>query len=246
MAQQKYNPLLKKGFQEITPPGAGGSDLQATLMAGNSTGGMDIFVTLGDSINFNSIFRFQSTATGVELQGFVFGSWQKIGDIDNNILSLSSIVIENALFEGQINPTNLTANRFYQLPDSDGTFALDFIQSGQTTDGVQLTLPSSKVVANNTVQSFVIRVSAIQSATAGAGTVGDVWVHEFRGAIKQIAGVTTIVDTVTDELIAEDVATAGFSVLVEAGTGTIDVKVTGELNKTIEWKAVSLFNEVVI
>lgn len=246
MARQKYNPLLKKGFQEITPPGAGGSDLQATLMAGNSTGGMDIFVTQGDAVSFNNIFRFLSTATGTELQGFLFGSWQKIGDIDNNILSLGSINIENALFGGVILPQSLTANRSYLLPDDNGTFALDYIQTGQTTDGVQLTLSSSKAVANNTVQSFVIRVSAIQSATAGAGTVGDVWVHEFRGAIKQVAGVTSVVDTITDELIAEDTATAGFSVSVEAGTGDIDIKVTGELNKTIEWKAVGIFNEVAI
>ena len=75
-----------------------------------------------------------------------------------------------------------------------------------------------------------------------AGTIGDVWVHEFRGAIKQLGGVTTLVDTVTDELIAEDTGASGYSVSIEPGTGTIDIKVTGELNKTIYWKAISVFN----
>jgi hypothetical protein len=194
MAQQKYNPLLKKGFQEISTGGGGGEVNTASNIG------------LGEGIF--------ATKVGVDLQ-------------------LKSLIAgENTTITSTANEVTIS---------NPG-----FVQTGQTTDGVQLTLSSSKAVANNTVQSFVIRVSAIQSATAGAGTVGDVWVHEFRGAIKQIASITSVVDAVTDELIAEDTATAGFSVSVEAGTGVIDIKVTGELNKTIEWKAVGIFNEVVI
>ncbi|MHA2343204.1 MAG: hypothetical protein ACXADW_15135, partial [Candidatus Hodarchaeales archaeon] len=136
--------------------GGGGEDLQATLVLGNTTGGTDIFVTQADSIDFNSIFRFLSTATGVELQGFLFGSWQKIGDIDNNVLSLGSIVIENASFSGTINPTNLTANRGYQLPDASGTFALlsDIITetlqatlvAGNTTGGTNITMTTGDIL----------------------------------------------------------------------------------------------------
>jgi hypothetical protein len=195
MAQQKYNPLLKKGFQEISTGGGGGGEVNTASNIG-----------LGEGIF--------ATKVGVDLQ-------------------LKSLIAgENTTITSTANEVTIS---------NPG-----FVQTGQTTDGVQLTLSSSKAVANNTVQSFVIRVSAIQSATAGAGTVGDVWVHEFRGAIKQIASITSVVDAVTDELIAEDTATAGFSVSVEAGTGVIDIKVTGELNKTIEWKAVGIFNEVVI
>jgi len=150
-------------------------------------------------------------------------------------------------------PTTLTADQTYTFQDASGTVAFlsdiaggSYVQTGQTTDGVQLTLTSSQTITNNSVQSFVTRITAIQSATAGAGTVGDVWVHEFKGVIKQIATVTSLVSTVSDEAIGEDVATAGFSVSIEAGTGVLDIKVTGELNKTIEWKAETIFNEVLI
>jgi hypothetical protein len=120
-----------------------------------------------------------------------------------------------------------------------------FVQTGATNDATQLTLSSSKTVANGNVESFIIRVTAIQRG-GSAGTLGDVWVHEFRGAVKQISGVTSLVGTVTDELIAEDVGASGYSVSVEAGTGTLDIKVTGELNKTINWRAVSIFHKEVV
>ena len=116
-----------------------------------------------------------------------------------------------------------------------------YLQEERTTDATQLTLAGSKTVSNDSVESFVTRITAIQTG-GSASTIGDVWVHEFRGAIKQIGGVTTLVDTVTDELIAEDVGASAYSVVVEPGTGTIDIKVTGELNKTITWKAISVFN----
>ena len=116
-----------------------------------------------------------------------------------------------------------------------------YVQQQRTTDATQLTLSTSKTVDNDSVESFVTRISAMQTG-GSAGTIGDVWVHEFRGAIKQLGGVTTLVDTVTDELIAEDTGASGYSVSIEPGTGTIDIKVTGELNKTIYWKAISVFN----
>ena len=116
-----------------------------------------------------------------------------------------------------------------------------YIQDIRTNDNIQQTMSLSKTVVNGAVESFVIRIVAIQ-AGGSAGTTGDVWVHEFRGAIKNLFGTTTLVDTVTDELIAEDAGTSAYSATIEAGTGTIDIKVTGELNKTIYWKAISVFN----
>lgn len=139
-----------------------------------------------------------------------------------------------SFIEGENTSITSTANEI--------TFSFTgFQQTGATNNATQLTLSSSKVVANGSVESFIIRVTAIQRG-GSAGTLGDVWVHEFRGAIKQIGGVTSLVDTVTDELIAEDTGSSGYSVSIEAGTGTLDIKVTGELNKTINWKAVSIFN----
>ncbi len=100
-------------------------------------------------------------------------------------------------------------------------------------------LTSSKTIANGTVQSFVTRVTAIATAT------GDVWCHEFRGAIKQFGGVTSIVDTVTDEMIAEDVATAAWGAAVTAVPGSMSITVTGAA-VNIKWKAETTFSERVI
>jgi hypothetical protein len=101
------------------------------------------------------------------------------------------------------------------------------IQDVQTTDGtVDVLMTGSQVITDDSVRSFITRITAIQSATAGAGTVGDVWVKEIRGAIKKIAGTTTLVDTVTTEDIAIDAAMAGLSVTFTAGVSTLDIKVT--------------------
>ena len=126
-----------------------------------------------------------------------------------------------------------------------------YTQTGQTTNGTQFTLPLSyplSTISGNQVISFIIRITAFQSAGT-AGTFGDVWVHELRGAIKKVGSLVFVVDTVTDESIAEDVGASGFSATADIDVIPyvgIGVKVTGELNKTIEWKAVGIFNEIVI
>lgn len=51
MAKQKYNPLLKIGFQEVSNGGGGGGgDLQSTLIAGNITGSNSIIFSTGATI----------------------------------------------------------------------------------------------------------------------------------------------------------------------------------------------------
>ena len=133
---------------------------------------------------------------------------------------------------------------FQKLNDSAGTNPI-FLQTGRTTNNVQLSLSGSKTITVQSVQSFVTRVTAIQSVNTGAGTVGDVWVHEFRGAIKNIAGTPALVDSIIDEYIAEDAAMTGVSVAIVAGVSTLDINVTGETGKTIEWKAETIFSEII-
>lgn len=134
---------------------------------------------------------------------------------------------------------------FQKINDSAGGASPIFTQTGQTTTNIQFTLSGSKTIAVKSVQSFVTRVTAIQSAAPSAGTIGDVWVYEFRGAIKNIAGTPALVDSIINEYIAEDVAMVGVSVAVEAGATTLDIKVTGETGKTIEWKAETIFSEII-
>jgi hypothetical protein len=115
-----------------------------------------------------------------------------------------------------------------------------YIQTATLTTASQFTLLLSKAITNDSVQTFVTRITAIKTST------GDVWAHEFRGAIKQFGGVTSIVDTVTDEMIAEDVAASGWSAALEEGTGVLDIKVTSGDVLEIKWKSETVFSEVLI
>ena len=120
-----------------------------------------------------------------------------------------------------------------------GSSSEGYIQTGTTANATPFLLTSSKAIANGTVQSFITRVTAISTV------LGNVWCHEFRGAIKQFGGVTSIVDTVTDEMIAEDVATAAWGTAITAVPGSMSVTVTGAA-VDIKWKAETIFSEIVI
>lgn len=115
-----------------------------------------------------------------------------------------------------------------------------FTQTGQTTTAAQLTLTGSKSVSNNSILSFIIRITAIEPAT-GAG-----YCHELRGTIKNIGGTTSLVDTITDEQIAEDAGAVNWSVDAAANDGSdvLDILVTGEAGKTIIWKSETAFSEI--
>ena len=147
----------------------------------------------------------------------------------------------------------LSAPQTQTFQDATGIIALlsdttgGYIQTGTTTNSTPLLLTGSFVIPNNSVQSFVTRITAIQSATTGAGTVGDVWVHEFRGAVKNISGVPSTVDTPIDESLAEDVG-ANWLALVQADflSSEFHVTVWGQPSKTIKWKSETIFSEVLI
>jgi hypothetical protein len=199
-----------------------------------------------------------SIAAGVDRTVVVAG--QGITAKTDNTLYTNQISLQPSsnTFDGMLAPSAITADRTWTMPDKSGTVAMLsdvaeglYTQTGQTTDGTQFTLPLSyplSTISGNQVISFIIRITTFQSA-GSAGTIGDVWIHELRGAIKKVGSLVFVVDTVTDESIAEDIGASGFSATVDIGLipyAGIDVKVTGELNKTIEWKAVGIFNEIVI
>ena len=57
---------------------------------------------------------------------------------------------------------------------------------------------------------------------------------------------TSLVDTVIDELIAEDVATVAYSATFEANVGSdlLDIKVTSGDALQIKWKVETVFSEI--
>jgi len=364
MAKQKFNPLLKKRFQEVSTAGVGGEDLAATLVLGNTTGGKDIELS-GSGLTADTIIAVGTTHT-INLNG-PFGGWSissddtaygeswvygdattaQIGwgaagilsaystgiDInsnqsgdksgvvingdrvvvaagvdlllnntfkiqDNSVTAvgfisetnkaigigtgaigvglnssigagLDNVVIVSGVgitaktagtlytnqislqpsgntFDGLLVPPALSGDQTYTFQDASGTVAFlsditggGYIQTATTVNATPFLLTSSKAIANGTVQSFVTRVTAISTV------LGNVWCHEFRGAIKQFGGVTSIVDTVTDEMIAEDVATAAWGTAITAVPGSMSVTVTGAA-VNIKWKAETTFSEIVI
>ena len=133
----------------------------------------------------------------------------------------------------------LLPKRFQELSSGGAAGGGEYVQTATTVNATPFLLTDSKAIANGTVQSFVTRVTAIDNGT------GDVWCHEFRGAIKQFGGVTSIVDTVTDEMIAEDTATATWVTTITATAGFMSITVTG-IVATIKWKSETTFSEIVI
>ena len=114
------------------------------------------------------------------------------------------------------------------------------VQTVQTTDGLLTPVTGSKAIAVGSVQSFITRVTAIEGAT------DDVFVHEYKGAIKRTSGgVTSLVDTVINETIAEDAGAATWSVTFTAGAGELDLGITGEAAHTIEWRIETVFSEII-
>ena len=282
MAKQKFNPLLKKRFQEVSTASGGGEDLAATLALDHVTGTSDITISDGQKIWFepedlvagHSItgaaggdLEIESSG-GVSLSGSqveaVAGSCSMTStDTNGGHISViaGTILLRNGLlpqttldlYSTGVNKLSLknavlSAPQTQTFQDASGTIALlsditgggGYIQTATLTTASQFTLLLSKAITNNSVQSFVTRITAIKTST------GDVWCHEFRGAIKQISAVTSLVDTVTDESIAEDAATSGWSAALVPGTGVLDVKVTSGDALEIKWKAETVFSEVLI
>lgn len=112
----------------------------------------------------------------------------------------------------------------------------------QTTNAVPTTIlidqSDSLILAPNTSWSFKLQINAVQIAGAG-GTVGDSASFFFAGAIKNIAGVTSIIGVVVPEagLAQSDAGAATWVVVLTANNGasSLDITATGEALKNINW-----------
>ena len=117
------------------------------------------------------------------------------------------------------------------------TYLFKIDNETQTTDGTLTTLLDTISVISNSVTEFHLKAVAIQSAGA-SGTVGDVMVKEFKGAIKNIAGTTVLVGTPTEiDTGAVDTGAADWEVFISANDSSdeLEIDIQGEASKTIEW-----------
>lgn len=91
---------------------------------------------------------------------------------------------------------------------------------------------------------YAVKVLLIASQVAGsAGSVGDSFGSFNSAVIKRMADATTttLVDAVVETSAFADAGAAGWSIAVQAnvvaGEGGLEIEVTGEVNKTIDWEA---------
>lgn len=98
----------------------------------------------------------------------------------------------------------------------------------------RITIPTDKLCG------FVVRVSAREDAT------NDVRVDLFEGAIKNAAGTTSIVGSVTQTVFAEEAGTTAWVIALSAddSNDALAITVTGEAAHTINWVATVTFTEV--
>lgn len=114
----------------------------------------------------------------------------------------------------------------------------DFITNEVTSTTATATPFTALTIATNSVVSFEIRVTAIEAAT------GDCWVHLIKGAVKNIGGTVSLVDTVLYESVAESAGAVLWDALTTVSGLTLVTNVYGEAGKTIKWKSTTIYNEI--
>jgi hypothetical protein len=105
-------------------------------------------------------------------------------------------------------------------------------------DGSTTQIPITTAILG--VVGFVIDVTAVNSL----GTLA--WYHRYTGAIRFAANTGTMVDAVTEEILAEDTGAATWTATVAvsntSGYPRITVTVTGAASTSIYWSAQAKLN----
>jgi hypothetical protein len=146
--------------------------------------------------------------------------------------TVKGIVALATATEVKVGTNNTKAMTPLSFTDAGGF--LKHTQTITTSDATPTKLANSITLATDTVRHFEATVIGREAAT------GDIQVYKFKGAIKNIAGTTTIVDAVSSESIAEDLGTATWgvpTVTADDSVDTLEITVTGEAAHTIKWES---------
>jgi hypothetical protein len=124
---------------------------------------------------------------------------------------------------------------------SGGGGLVPFVQEQTVSNTGKVVLTGSKPLTDNTVVSFVVRVTAVKLST------GDSWCAILKGGTKKVSGVASQIDTETIEVFAYDAAAAAWEVTSNPTATTIDFSVNslGDAS-AIKWRLETIFNEVSI
>ena len=106
----------------------------------------------------------------------------------------------------------------------------------QTTNAAATPFPNALTIGLDSVVSFETRITGIDSGN------GNVLVKLVKGAIRNLSGTVTLVDTPLYEIIATSAGAATWDITAVENTGTLEFNAIGEVGRTIEWKSVTLYS----
>ena len=194
-------------------------------MVGSTTGGTArlsvvatsaVDIIYGYDVNANQVFAVTNA-----------------GSMFNGVLGQEQLLpsVVNRSFFGNYSPASV--NRLTTT---------DYIMSNSTAnatptllkiDGSTTTIPTTRAVYG--AVAFIIDIAAVNSV----GTLG--WYHRLTGAIKIASNTGSIIDAVTEEILAEDSSASGWTAAVAvtnaSGVPQLTVTVTGAASTTISWIA---------
>jgi hypothetical protein len=229
----------------------------------DGTGGAD-----GDPVPSMWVF-FNKTAAGVIYAALRLRAERtaELGghlELRNDLTGGAGAALEARFFEDAANGVNyvgfkapalLAANKIWVLPPADGN-ANDVLSTDgaanlawvagespatvSTTDATQTTLQTIAIPVTTTVL-IETRVTARRTGGSG-GTAEDGAAYVIRAAVKNVAGVATLIGAVNADFTAED--QAGWDATVDVNAGNARVRVTGAANNNIDWKCSTKLLEV--
>lgn len=117
-----------------------------------------------------------------------------------------------------------------------------YIQEMTATNASAVGTDSNYALTNNTVTSFVTRITAVKLSTTEA------WCAILKGGIKKLAnGTSSIVDTQVLEVFSYDTATADWSAAALAHSSGVKFSLDSNGDaSSIKWRLESVFNVVTL
>jgi hypothetical protein len=166
---------------------------------------------------------FMVESDGSLYNGLLGQEQPSAGIVNRSFFGNFSVVTANRLTYTEYVLSNLTANATPTLLKIDGS----------TTS-----IPTTNAITG--VVGFSIDVAAANST----GTLG--WYHRFTGAIRIAANTGTVIDAITEEILAEDTSAAAWTATVSvtnaSGFPRLTVTVTGASSTSIYWSANAKLN----
>lgn len=192
-----------------------------TLYNRNIPQDMILVTSLGGvkfAYSMESISQVRADGTGSEIQ-FASGAGKTskvvVQESPTAIISAASSTSGDNITQFIVHPDQATdptkAHTIRIVLASGTTFDLDLSAILGVSDATNTVTDPGTVwsptfaIADDTVCVYKVDVVGVD------GNTGDIWAHEFRGVVKNVAGTATHVDTTTDEMLAEEGVTTSWT-----------------------------------